>query len=91
MALISVPALFFIEEAVAKEAGYRVDSFSLCNGTDLVARVSKKSDPNDVRTCEAHRDDSGNICVSCPCLMFEEKGFPCGRLLKMLNVANYVR
>lgn len=53
----------------------------------VVGVVAKVSDRSDTRVVACFVDDYGNVTVLCPCLLHEEMGWPCGRVVRLLRTA----
>ena len=66
---------------------YEIDVWQECTAGRLAARVSKQGGTTELVT--AVRDQTtGQVALSCPCLLHEEYGRPCGRLMQLLDQGN---
>ncbi len=77
----------FEKEVLSKEGEYVVVKFLRILPRHVVGVVAKVSDRSDTRVVECFVDDYGNVTVLCPCLLHEEMGWPCGRVVRLLRTA----
>jgi hypothetical protein len=74
-------------EEYERRVKYDIVTWQQCTVDQLAARISKQGGATELVT--AMRDQTtGQVTLSCPCLMHEEHGRPCGRLMRLLEEGN---
>jgi hypothetical protein len=83
-------AEYFLKESCNYESLYTVKAWHVIEQNRLKALVVKKTDETRSYTCEILRKEDGSLSILCPCRLFEEMGFSCAHVIRMVNSANTV-
>jgi hypothetical protein len=80
----------FVEELVSAESKYKVKEILRRTNVHLLGVVATEEDENDTRVVEFYWD-RGVLITNCPCRLWQDYGWPCGRAVALLRTAEMMQ